>query len=174
MAKTKSVPPGTTDLRITALVTLLAENATIVISGARIAREIGVSRSTVWRWVQRLRELGVRAKGHPRTGYFLEKVPDLLTPDMLKRRLKGSVFGKHIHHLWRIDWRNPDGNARRAIASTIRNRRHRSQRQSGEVSRRVVGDRHFPSRTNGPRSIADGVAGAVAARIRERLQSFPT
>jgi len=65
MAKTKSVPSGTTDRRITALVTLLAENATIVISGARIAREIGVSRSTVWRWVQRLRELGVRAKGHP-------------------------------------------------------------------------------------------------------------
>ncbi len=106
MAKTKSVPPGTTDLRITALVTLLAENATIVISGARIAREIGVSRSTVWRWVQRLRELGVRAKGHPRTGYYLEKVPDLLTPDMLKRRLKGSVFSKHIHHFLRIDSTN--------------------------------------------------------------------
>jgi BirA family biotin operon repressor/biotin-[acetyl-CoA-carboxylase] ligase len=106
MAKTKSAPPGTTDRRITALVTLLAENATIVISGARIAREIGVSRSTVWRWVQRLRELGVRAKGHPRTGYFLEKVPDLLTPDMLKRRLKGSVFAKHIHHFLRIDSTN--------------------------------------------------------------------
>jgi BirA family biotin operon repressor/biotin-[acetyl-CoA-carboxylase] ligase len=52
----------------------------------------------VWRWVQRLRELGVRAKGHPRTGYYLENVPDLLTPDMLKSRLKGSLFGKHIHH----------------------------------------------------------------------------
>jgi len=102
----KSAPSGTTDRRITALVTLLAENATIVISGARIAREIGVSRSTVWRWVQRLRELGVRAKGHPRTGYFLEKVPDLLTPDMLKRRLKGSIFGKHIHHFLRIDSTN--------------------------------------------------------------------
>ncbi len=106
MAKTKSVPPGTTDRRITALVTLLAENATIVISGARIAREVGVSRSTVWRWVQRLRELGVRAKGRPRTGYYLEKVPDLLTPDMLKRRLKGSVFSKHIHHFLRIDSTN--------------------------------------------------------------------
>jgi BirA family transcriptional regulator, biotin operon repressor / biotin---[acetyl-CoA-carboxylase] ligase len=106
MAKTKPTAPETTDRRITALVTLLAENATIVISGARIAREIGVSRSTVWRWVQRLRELGVRAKGHPRTGYYLEKVPDLLAPDMLKRRLKGSVFGKHIHHFLRVDSTN--------------------------------------------------------------------
>jgi len=106
MSKAKTTLPGTTDRRITALVTLLAENATIVISGARIAREIGVSRSTVWRWVQRLRELGVRAKGHPRTGYFLEKVPDLLTPDMLKTRLKGSLFGKHIHHFLKIDSTN--------------------------------------------------------------------
>jgi BirA family transcriptional regulator, biotin operon repressor / biotin---[acetyl-CoA-carboxylase] ligase len=106
MPKAKPALPGTTDRRITALVTLLAENATIVISGARIAREIGVSRSTVWRWVERLRELGVRAKGHPRTGYYLEKVPDLLAPDMLKQRLKGSLFGKHIFHFLRTDSTN--------------------------------------------------------------------
>ena len=106
MPKSKTSLPGTTDRRITALVTLLAENATIVISGARIAREIGVSRSTVWRWVQQLRELGVRAKGHPRTGYYLEKVPDVLTPDMLKSRLKGSLFGKHIHHFLKTDSTN--------------------------------------------------------------------
>src|SRR5262249_51547752 len=106
MRKPKPVLPGTTDRRIAALVTLLAENATIVISGARIAREIGVSRSTVWRWVQRLRELGVRAKGHPRTGYYLEKVPDLLIPDTLKMRLKGSLFGKHVFHFLKTDSTN--------------------------------------------------------------------
>jgi BirA family transcriptional regulator, biotin operon repressor / biotin---[acetyl-CoA-carboxylase] ligase len=106
MPKSKPLLTGTTDRRITALVTLLAENSTIVISGARIAREIGVSRSTVWRWVERLRELGVRAKGHPRTGYYLEKVPDLLTPDMLKGRLKGSVFGKRIYHFLRTESTN--------------------------------------------------------------------
>jgi BirA family biotin operon repressor/biotin-[acetyl-CoA-carboxylase] ligase len=98
--------PGTTDRRIAGLLTLLAENATIVVSGARIAREIGVSRSTVWRWVERLRELGVRAKGHPRTGYFLEKVPDIVTPNTLRQRLKGSLFGKHIHHFFKVDSTN--------------------------------------------------------------------
>jgi len=98
--------PGTTDRRIAALVTLLAENATIVVSGARVAREIGVSRSTVWKWVERLRELGVRVKGHPRTGYFLEKVPDILTADMLRQRLKGNLFGKRIHHFFKVDSTN--------------------------------------------------------------------
>jgi BirA family biotin operon repressor/biotin-[acetyl-CoA-carboxylase] ligase len=98
--------PGTTDRRLAALLTLLAENATIVISGARIAKEIGVSRSTVWRRVQRLRELGVKVKGQPATGYFLEQVPDILTPDMLRHRLKGSLFGKHIHHFFKTDSTN--------------------------------------------------------------------
>jgi BirA family biotin operon repressor/biotin-[acetyl-CoA-carboxylase] ligase len=98
--------PGTTDRRIAALLTLLGENATIVISGTRIAREIGVSRSTVWRWVERLRELGVKVKGHPRTGYFLERVPDILTPDMLRQRLKGNLFGKRIYHFFKADSTN--------------------------------------------------------------------
>ena len=43
---------GTTDRRIDALLALLADNAMIVISGAKIAREIGVTRSTVWRWLE--------------------------------------------------------------------------------------------------------------------------
>jgi len=98
--------PGTTDRRLAALLTLLSENATIVISGARIAREIGVSRSTVWRWVERLRELGLRVKGQPRTGYFLEKVPDILTPDMARKRLKGSLFGKRVYHFFKTDSTN--------------------------------------------------------------------
>src|SRR5579863_4174044 len=98
--------PGTTDRRLASLLTLLAENATIVISGGRIAREIGVSRSTVWRWVTRLREVGVKVKGQTATGYFLEKVPDILTPDMLRQRLKGSLFGKRIYHFFKTDSTN--------------------------------------------------------------------
>src|SRR5260370_41841466 len=98
--------PGTTDRRLAGLLTLLGENATIVVSGARIGREIGVSRSTVWRWVTRLRELGVRVKGQQRTGYFLEQVPDILTPDMLRQRLKGCFFGKRIFHFFKTDSTN--------------------------------------------------------------------
>src|SRR5580704_13092616 len=98
--------PGTTDRRLAALLTLLAENRTIVISGARIAREIGVSRSTVFRWVTRLRELGVKVKGRAATGYFLEQVPDILTADMLRQRLRDSLFGKRIYHFFKTDSTN--------------------------------------------------------------------
>jgi BirA family transcriptional regulator, biotin operon repressor / biotin---[acetyl-CoA-carboxylase] ligase len=98
--------PGTTDRRLAALLTLLSENATIVISGSRIAREAGMSRSTVWRWVQELRKLGVQVKGEPRTGYFLEKVPDVLTPDLLRKRLKGNLFGRRFFHFFKTDSTN--------------------------------------------------------------------
>src|ERR1700681_2382716 len=97
---------GTTERQVAALLTLLAENGTIVISGARIAREIGVSRSTVFRWVTRLRELGVKVKGRAATGYFLEQVPDILTADMLRQRLRGSLFGKRIYHFFKTDSTN--------------------------------------------------------------------
>src|SRR5450755_1317987 len=97
---------GTTEQQVAALLTLLAENGTIVISGARIAREIGVSRSTVFRWVTRLRGLGVKVKGRAASGYFLEQVPDILTPDMLRQRLRGSLFGKRIYHFFKTDSTN--------------------------------------------------------------------
>ena len=98
--------PGITDKRLASLLTLLAENATIVLSGARIAREVGVSRSMVWQWVERLRELGVKVKSQAGSGYFLEQVPDILAPDMLKQRLKGSLFGKHVYHFFKTDSTN--------------------------------------------------------------------
>ena len=107
-ARQKSSPTiaGSTERQVAALLTLLAENGTIVISGARIAREIGVSRSTVFRWVTRLRGLGVKVKGRAATGYFLEQVPDILTPDMLRQRLRGSLFGKRIYHFFKTDSTN--------------------------------------------------------------------
>jgi BirA family biotin operon repressor/biotin-[acetyl-CoA-carboxylase] ligase len=107
-AHQKSSPTiaGGTERQVASLLTLLAENGTIVISGARIAREIGVSRSTVFRWVTRLRGLGVKVKGRAATGYFLEQVPDILTPDMLRQRLRGSLFGKRIYHFFKTDSTN--------------------------------------------------------------------
>lgn len=98
--------PGTTDRRIDALLTLLAENSTIVISGAKIAKEIGVTRQRVWRWMEKLRAVGVRVKGHPRTGYHIERVPDILVPQMLSHRLYGTPFARRIYHFFKTDSTN--------------------------------------------------------------------
>ena len=57
--------PGSTDRKIDKLIHLLVKNATLVVPGPKIAAEIGVTRSTVWMWIERLRALGVEIKGYP-------------------------------------------------------------------------------------------------------------
>jgi BirA family biotin operon repressor/biotin-[acetyl-CoA-carboxylase] ligase len=83
-------------------VRLLTEHATVVVSGTKIAQEISSTRSEVWRLIQQLRGLGVDVAGHPATGYQLRSVPDLLLPEILRPLLRGSLFGKHIHHFYKI------------------------------------------------------------------------
>jgi BirA family biotin operon repressor/biotin-[acetyl-CoA-carboxylase] ligase len=97
---------GSTDRQLDALLALLADSPMLVISGAKIAREIGVTRSTVWRWVTTLRALGVQVKGHPRSGYHIERVPDLLVPVLLSRVLQGTAHAKRIHHYFKVDSTN--------------------------------------------------------------------
>lgn len=74
---------------------------TVVISGTKLAQEIGATRSEVWRLVQQLRTLGVEIAGHPSSGYQLTAVPDLLLPELLDPLLRGTIFGANIHHYYR-------------------------------------------------------------------------
>jgi len=74
---------------------------TVVISGTKLAQEIGTNRSEVWRLVQQLRTLGVEIAGHPASGYQLTAVPDLLLPDLLASLVRGTIFSEHIHHYYR-------------------------------------------------------------------------
>ena len=101
--RTEAQPPeGLTDARLGHIVRLLSDNATLVISGTRIAEELGTTRSEVWRAVQHLRELGVRIVGHPATGYQLESVADLLLPDIVGPLVSGTIFASHVRHYFRI------------------------------------------------------------------------
>jgi len=103
-----------TDVRLGRIVRLLMSHATVVVSGTKIAEEIGTSRSEVWRLIQQLRGLGVEVAGHPATGYQLRAVPDLLLPEMLAPSLKGTIFGgglgstKQIHHYYKIGSTNSE------------------------------------------------------------------
>jgi BirA family transcriptional regulator, biotin operon repressor / biotin---[acetyl-CoA-carboxylase] ligase len=104
--KNNSCLPGPTDRRIDALLALLAENSTNVISGASIAKEIGVKRQTVWRWIETLRDSGVNVKGHPRSGYHIERVPDVLAAQLLLPYLRGVPFAKRILHFFQTESTN--------------------------------------------------------------------
>ena len=72
-----------------------------MVSGTKVADEIGISRSEVWRLIQQLRSLGVEVEGRPATGYRLRTVPDLLLAEILTPLIKGT-FVKEIHHYYKI------------------------------------------------------------------------
>ena len=78
------------------------DHATVVVSGTKIADEIGTSRSEVWRLIEQLRVLGVEIAGHPATGYRLKTIPDLLLPDILEPQVKNTMFGQNIHHYYKV------------------------------------------------------------------------
>ena len=97
---------GTTDRKIDKLIYLLVKNATVVVPGPKIASEIGVTRSTVWMWIEKLRALGVEIKGHPSRGYQLAKLPDILAPSLIRPELGECEIGRRIVHCFRADSTN--------------------------------------------------------------------
>ncbi len=98
-----------TDIRLGRILRLLTENATVVVSGTKIAQEISSNRSEVWRLIQQLRGLGVDVAGHPATGYQLRSVPDLLLPEILQPLIRGTIFDSHLHHYYKIGSTNVTG-----------------------------------------------------------------
>jgi BirA family biotin operon repressor/biotin-[acetyl-CoA-carboxylase] ligase len=92
---------GTTDRKIDKLIYLLVKNATVVVPGPKIAAEIGVTRSTVWMYIEKLRALGVEIKGHPSSGYQLQKLPDILAPSLVRPELGENQIGHRIVHYFR-------------------------------------------------------------------------
>ena len=87
---------------------LLTDNPMVVLSGTKLAAEIGASRSAVWRFVEQLRGLGVEIAGHPATGYQLQSVPDLLLPEVVQSLVKGTIFAERIRHYFRIGSTNAE------------------------------------------------------------------
>ena len=101
-----------TDVRLGRIVRLLMDHAMVVVSGTKIAAEIGTSRSEVWRLIQQLRGLGVDVAGHLATGYQLRAVPDLLLPEMVAPLVKGTIFARdhtrHVHHYYKVGSTNSE------------------------------------------------------------------
>lgn len=95
-----------TDRRIDKLIHLLVKNATVVLPGPKIATHIGVSRTTVWDYIQKLRSMGIEIKGHTSSGYQLRKLPDILAPSLIQPEMGENKIGHKIIHYFRADSTN--------------------------------------------------------------------
>ena len=84
----------------------LMQNMTIAVSGEKLARDLGVSHSTLVRWIEKLRRAGVEIRGELFTGYRLTRVPDVLMPQLLRPRLRTERLGRNLFHFYSVDSTN--------------------------------------------------------------------
>ena len=66
------------------------------VSGEDISRELGVSRTSIWKHIETLRSLGYEISASPNLGYKLAGRPDRLIPEELKNDLRTKFLGKNI------------------------------------------------------------------------------
>src|SRR5215831_319104 len=108
------------DRKLDELLHALMQNMMITVSGEKLARDLGVSHSTLVRWVDKLREAGVQIRGELFTGFRLIRLPDVMLPQLIRPRLHTKVFGHIIYHFYKVDSTN-------AFATRLLDHRHRVQ-----------------------------------------------
>ncbi|MDD4587959.1 MAG: biotin--[acetyl-CoA-carboxylase] ligase [Heliobacteriaceae bacterium] len=67
------------------------------LSGEELSRQLGMSRSAVWKHINALRREGYQITAHTRRGYRLCAAPSLLLPAEVQPRLTTRCFGQTYH-----------------------------------------------------------------------------
>ena len=66
------------------------------VSGQMLAEELGVSRTAVWKHIQKLRQLGYGIAGSPKVGYSLKSAPDIMISEELEAVLPLEFKGRIV------------------------------------------------------------------------------
>ncbi|NLA30724.1 MAG: biotin--[acetyl-CoA-carboxylase] ligase [Methanomicrobiales archaeon] len=76
----------------------ILEGTSDPISGERIAEQLGVTRSTVWKQIRELRRLGYNISSSRAHGYRLEVTTSRLLPYEIHKKLRTRFIGKQIRY----------------------------------------------------------------------------
>jgi len=75
---------------------LLGEAGRKFVSGERICRRLGLSRTAVWKAVRQLKSEGYRIEAARRSGYRVLETPDALLPRLVREGLRTQTVGSGI------------------------------------------------------------------------------
>lgn len=78
----------------------------VFLSGEQISLDLNISRSAVWKYIEKLRISGYEFDAVPHLGYRLRKIPDRLYPQEIRFALKTLTFGKEVIYYDNIDSTN--------------------------------------------------------------------
>lgn len=76
------------------------------VSGESIAGELNISRTAVWKHIQKLRDNGYEILSRERCGYKLKDAPDLLLPSEIQIGLDTEIVGAEMHYRPSVDSTN--------------------------------------------------------------------
>ena len=94
------------DRKIDELLFALMQNMTVAMSGEKLAHDLGVSHSTLVRWIDKLRQAGMEIRGELFSGFRLVRLPDVMLPQLIRPRLHTHAFGRNIYHFYTVDSTN--------------------------------------------------------------------
>lgn len=75
---------------------MLKKNDTI--SGEKIARQLDISRTAVWKHIQTLKTKGYNIQSIKKKGYHLSEIPDKPIQEEIATQIQTKLIGKHIHY----------------------------------------------------------------------------
>ena len=93
----------------TRILEILRKSPTEYLSGEEISKKLLVSRTAIWKQMQTLKQAGYEIEAHPRRGYRLKSLPDLLLPYEIRDTLSTKMLGRgEIYYFSDIDSTNSE------------------------------------------------------------------
>jgi len=86
--------------RINTILELLYGNSSRWLSGEEISRNLGISRTAVWKYINTLRESGYNIESSSRHGHRLISRGDNFSEFEITRNLKTEIFGRREIHIF--------------------------------------------------------------------------
>jgi BirA family biotin operon repressor/biotin-[acetyl-CoA-carboxylase] ligase len=92
--------------QIVAMLTRASEQGPHYVSGGDMAKELGITRAAVWKYIESIRKEGGIVQAVPRRGYRLEESEDLLLAGAVQ--MDTAIVGKEYVHLPAVDSTNSE------------------------------------------------------------------
>ncbi|NTW05163.1 MAG: biotin--[acetyl-CoA-carboxylase] ligase, partial [Peptococcaceae bacterium] len=87
---------------------LLRTSAGEFLSGEKISKKIGISRTAVWKHITALRQEGYSIEAMPKIGYRLLDIPDRLYPEEIRDNLTTVSLGRNIYYFKTVQSTNQE------------------------------------------------------------------
>lgn len=88
---------------LTDLIELFRANRGAFVSGEQLSQRLALSRTAIWKKINKLKQLGYTFEASPKLGYRLLHEPSVLDVDRIQSQLKTSRIGREMTYLEQTD-----------------------------------------------------------------------